>query len=203
MTNKELMNKGELYIANDQELISDYLKAKRLCQEYNLTKYDDFEGRYKIIKKLFGKTKNNFNIMPPLYCDYGCNIEIGENFYSNYDLIILDVNKVTFGDNVFLAPRVSIYTAGHPIDKDIRNEQLEFGQEIKIGNDVWIGGSVTILPGVTIGNIVVIGAGSVVTKDIPSNVVAVGNPCRVLREVGERDKKYFYKNEEIDWEIIT
>lgn len=132
-------------------------------------------------------------INKPFYCDYGCHISIGDNFYANFDCIFLDVNRITIGNNVFLAPRVSIYTAGHPIDKDVRNTGLEYGYEVKIGNDVWIGGNTVINPGVTIGDDVVIGSNSVVTKSIPSGVVAGGNPCRIIRKITEEDKLYWEK----------
>lgn len=126
--------------------------------------------------------------MQPFHCDYGYNIEIGENFFANYNCVILDGAKVTFGDNVFIAPNCSFYTAGHPIDVLQRNQGLEYALPIKIGNNVWIGGNVTVLPGVTIGDNTVIGAGSLVNKDIPSNVVAAGNPCRVIREITENNQ---------------
>ena len=135
-----------------------------------------------IIKKLFKSTGENYKINPPFFCDYGYNISIGENFYSNYNLIILDVCEVSFGNNVFIGPNVGIYTAGHPVDVELRNNGVEYGKKIKIGNNVWIGGNVTILPGVTIGDNVTIGAGAVVTKDIPSNVTAFGNPCKVHKK---------------------
>ncbi|MGG7185842.1 sugar O-acetyltransferase, partial [Clostridium butyricum] len=129
---------------------------------------------------------------------YGSNIEVGENFYSNYNYIMLDVGKITIGKNVMFAPNVSIYTAGHPIHPQSRNSGYEYGIPVTIGDNVWVGGSVVINPGVTIGNNVVIGSGSVVTKDIPDNVIAVGNPCRVIREITEEDRKYYYKNNEFD-----
>lgn len=152
---------------------------------------------------MFGKVGENICINKPFRCDYGINIEIGDNFYANFDCIILDVNKVIIGNNVLFAPRVSIYTAGHPIDKDVRNKMLEFGKQVIIGNDVWIGGNVIINPGVKIGNNVVIGSGSVVVKDIPSNVVAAGNPCKVIREITDLDKEYWSKlNDEYDREIL-
>lgn len=197
MTELERMLSGKLYIAQDEELYQKSLYAKKILQEFNTAKYDDFIYRKNLIKNLFSKTGENFIILPPLHCDYGCNISIGENFFANYDCIFLDVNKITIGDNVFLAPRVSLFTAGHPIDKDVRNEQLEYGYPITIGNDVWIGGNVTVNPGVTIGDNVVIGSGSVVTKDIPSNVVAAGNPCKVIRNITDLDKEYWNKQREL------
>lgn len=149
-----------------------------------------------MLKQLFKSVGKNIYIEPSFHCDYGSNISVGNNFYANYDCIILDVCDVSIGNNVFLAPRVSIFTAGHPIDADVRNELLEFGKPVTIGNSVWIGGNTVINPGVTIGNNVVIGSGSVVTKDIPDNVIAVGNPCRVLREITEEDKIYWNKKRE-------
>ena len=137
-------------------------------------------------------------IEQPFRCDYGKNIEVGNNFFANYNCVILDVAKVTIGENVMFAPNVSIYTAGHPIHPESRNSGYEYGIPVTIGNNVWVGGNVVITPGVTIGNNVVIGAGSVVTKDIPDNVIAVGNPCRVIREITEEDRKYYYKDKEFD-----
>lgn len=186
MTEKERMLSGKLYIAKDEELTIMNRKKNILLKEFN--DILDYDRRSEIIKELFGKVGKNYYIEPPLRMDYGCNTYIGDNFYANCELIILDVNKVTIGNNVFIGPRVNIFTAAHPVWAPIRNKQLEFGKEIKIGNDVWIGGNTTINPGVTIGDDVVIGSGSVVTKDIPSHVVAAGNPCKVIRKITEDDK---------------
>ena len=144
--------------------------------------------RESIIRRLFGKTGKSFLIEQPFYCDYGYNIEIGENFYSNVNCVILDGAKVTFGDNVFVAPNCGFYTAGHALDAEQRIQGLEYAYPITIGNNVWIGAQVCVLPGVTIGDNTIIGAGSVVTKSIPANVLAVGNPCRVLRTITEADR---------------
>ena len=172
MDEKEKMLAGELYDANyNEDLMKERLIAKDKCFEYNNIKPSKIEERTEIMKQILGKTGNQFWIEQPFICDYGYNIEIGENFYANHNLIILDGNKVQFGDNVFIAPNCSFYTAGHPLDAEIRNKGLEYAKPIKVGNNVWIGGNVTVLPGVTIGNNVVIGAGSIVNKDIPSNVV--------------------------------
>ena len=184
MTEKEKMLGGEIYDANfNKELIGERMKAQDLCYKYNSIKPSNIKKRQSIIRKIIGKTKNNFLIEQPFICDYGYNIEIGENFYSNHNLTILDGNKVKFGDNVFIAPNCSFYTAGHPVDAETRNKGLEYAKPIEVGNNVWIGGDVVVLPGVKIGDNTVIGAGSVVTKDIPSNCVAVGNPCKVIKQI--------------------
>lgn len=145
----------------------------------------------KELKKCFGNAPDDLILIPPVYFDHGDRVFFGKHFFANMDLTILDENEVIFGDHVFLAPHVSIYTAGHPIDADIRNTDLEYARPVHIGSDVWIGGNVVINPGVTIGNDVVIGSGSVVTKDIPDHVVAAGNPCRVLREITEKDHRFW------------
>lgn len=184
MSEKEKMLAGEIYNANyDRELLSERQKAKELCYEYNKIKPSKIEKRKEKMKQILGKTKDNFLIEQPFLCDYGYNIEIGENFYANHNLVILDGNKVKFGDNVFIGPNCGFYTAGHPLDAETRNKGLEYAKKIEIGNNVWIGGNVVVLPGVKIGDNAVIGAGSVVTKDIPANVVAVGNPCKVFKNL--------------------
>ncbi len=189
---KEKMLTGQGYLPmEDKSLINDRLKAKKLCFEHNKLAPNKIKKREKIIKKLFGKTGKNFLIEQPFQCDYGYNIEIGENFYANHNTIILDCNKVIFGDNVFLGPNCSFYTPEHPIDSEIRKQGLEYAFPIKIGNNVWFGGNVTVIAGVTIGDNTVIGAGSIVTKDIPSGVVAVGNPCKIIREITEDDKNKY------------
>lgn len=182
MNEEEKMLAGELYNSNDEKLLEKLMRAKVLCEQYNRLSIQDIEKRNEIIKKLFSKIGDCFAIMPNFFCDYGFNIEIGKNFYANHNLVILDANKVTIGDNVKIGPNCGIYTSGHPIEKEVR-KKLEFAKPINIGSDVWIGGNVCIMPGVTIGDNVVIGAGSVVTKDIPSNVVAFGNPCKVVRKI--------------------
>ena len=196
MTEKELMLAGELYVASDAELVEMQLKKFRFMDAFNETRYEDFAERERLARELFAHVGKNVMINKPFHCDYGSNISIGDNFFANYGCVILDVNKVSIGNNVFMAPCVCLYTAGHPIDKDIRNEKLEYGWPITIGDDVWIGGSVVINPGVTIGSNVVIGSGSVVTKDIPDGVVACGNPCRVKRKITEEDKIYWNKEKE-------
>ena len=193
MTEKEKREAGILYDANyDEELVKELMACNDKCFEYNQIMPSQTEKRQELLKHLFGKTKKSFLIQSPFWCDFGYNIEIGENFYANHNCVILDGAKVTFGDNVFVAPDCGFYTAGHPIDAERRNKGLEYAYPISVGNDVWIGGGVKVMPGVTIGNNVVIGSGSVVTKDIPDNVVAVGNPCKVLRPITEDDRKNDY-----------
>lgn len=182
-TEREKMVAGHMYNPADRILLKDRARVKTLCIEYNSIPYGVIAERKAVLKKILGKTGENFTIEPNFFCDYGYNIEIGENFYANHNLVILDCAKVKIGDNVFIAPNVGIYAATHPVDTDRRVAGEEYALPITIGNNVWIGGNVVILPGVTIGDNVVIGAGSVVTKDIPSNVMAYGNPCRIAKEI--------------------
>lgn len=194
MNEKEKMLSGLLYDANyDKSLFDERIKCKTLCHKYNSLSPDKIDERKSILKKIIGKTKTNFWIEPSFYCDYGYNIELGENFYSNHNLIILDAAKVVFGDNVFLGPNCSFYTPQHPLDAETRNKGLEYAFPITVGNNVWFGGDVKVMPGVTVGDNTVIGAGSVITKNIPSGVIAAGNPCRVIREISEADKTKFEK----------
>jgi maltose O-acetyltransferase len=184
VTEKEKAAQGLFYNAcYDKELIDERAYCKALCYEYNQLHPAKIRERTALIQKLFGKTRGSFSIESPFICDYGYNIEIGSNLYVNHNCIILDGAKVVFGDNVMIAPHCGFYTAGHPLDAECRNAGLEYAYPIQVGSDVWIGGNVVVLPGVTIGDNTVIGAGSVVTKDIPSGVVAVGNPCKVIREI--------------------
>lgn len=193
MTEKEKMLEGKLYKAFGEELAEERQYAKELVFDFNGLHPRKIEERNEIIKKLFHKIGNNLYIEPPFRCDYGYNIFVGDNFYSNYNCTILDCAKVTIGDNVLFAPNVSLFTAGHPVHHELRNTGFEYAFPITIGDNVWIGGGVIINPGITIGNDVVIGAGSVVTKDIPDNVIAVGNPCKVLRKITDNDKTCYFK----------
>lgn len=201
MNHKERMLAQLPYKAWLDGLSEERMACKKKLYEYNQSRPEQEEERSQLIKTILGKSGKNTYIEPPFRCDYGYNIEVGDNFYANYNVTILDIAKVTIGDNVMLAPNVSIYTAGHPIHKDMRNTGYEYGIEITIGNDVWIGGNTVIVLGVKIGSGVVIGAGSVITKDIPDNVIAAGNPCKVIREITEEDKKYYYKDREFTDEI--
>ncbi|MCP1659367.1 sugar O-acetyltransferase [Neisseria perflava] len=193
-TEKQKMLDSELYDANyNPELTAERIAAKNLCFDFNQTKPSESDKQQQILRKLLGKTPAQFYITQPFWCDYGYNIELGENFYANHNLVILDGAKVTFGNNVFIAPDCGFYTAGHPIDSQRRSQGLEFAHPITVGDNVWIGGGVKVMPGVTIGSNVVIAAGSVVTKNIPDNVIAGGVPCRVLREVTEKDKENLHR----------
>lgn len=189
---------GLAYVA-DEAVYNEMQPARRLTQALNTADRGDFTLLQGIVKELLGKSDNAF-INPPFYCDYGYNIEVGKNFFANYNCTIIDVAKVTIGDNCLLAPNVAIYTAGHPIHPDSRNSLYEYGIPVRIGDNCWIGGNAVICPGVTIGSNTVIGAGSVVTKDIPAWSVAAGNPCRVIRQITEEDRKFYFKDREFDEE---
>ncbi len=197
MTEKEKMLAGKLYEANGPELLGERMRAKKIVYEYNHKHPEEFTFSDPLLRKLLGSTGEHFFIEPPFRCDYGYNICIGENFYSNYNCVMLDCAKITIGDNVLLGPNVSLFAAGHPLDVELRRK-VEYAFPITIGDDVWIGGNTVINPGVTIGSGTVIGSGSVVTKDIPSGVVAVGNPCRVLRKISEHDREFYFKNRRVD-----
>jgi maltose O-acetyltransferase len=183
-TEKEKMLAGNLYLANDPQLMSDRKRAKALCFRYNQQVVDLDRS---VLQELFGYETDAY-LEPPFYCDYGYNIRLGRNVYANHNLIILDCAQVFIGDNVFFGPNVVISTAGHPVESAVRISGLEFAKPIRIGDGAWIGASVVVVPGVEIGSNVTIGAGSVVTKSIQANCIAVGNPCRVLRRLGESDR---------------
>ena len=179
-------------------LEEERIENRKRIYEYNNLPPEQWDRKAELLKNILGKTGENVHINAPFHCDYGYNIEVGDNFFANYNLIILDVAKVRIGDNAQIAPNVSIYTAGHPIHPDSRNSGYEYGIDVTIGDNVWIGGNAVIMPGVTIGDNVVIGAGSVVTKDLPDNVIAAGNPCRIIREITEADRDFYYKDRKFD-----
>lgn len=196
MTNKERRDAQMAYIS-DESIMEEQKVCRRKLQKLNFMDRSDFEEIERVVKDLLGKSEGAF-INPPFYCDYGTHIEVGKNFFANYNCTILDVAKVKIGDNCQMAPNVAIYTAGHPVHPVSRNTFYEYGKEVTIGDNVWIGGNTVICPGVHIGDNVVIGAGSVVTKDIPAWSIAVGNPCRVLRKITEEDQRKLFGQEEID-----
>ena len=198
MNHKERMLVNLPYKAWMDGLEEERIENRKRIYEYNNLPPEQWDRKTELLKNILGKTGENVHINAPFHCDYGYNIEVGENFFANYNLIILDVAKVKIGDNAQIAPNVSIYTAGHPIHPDSRNSGYEYGIDVTIGDNVWIGGNAVIMPGVIIGNNVVIGAGSVVTKDLPDNVVAIGNPCRIIREITEADRDFYYKDRKFD-----
>lgn len=189
----------EMPYISDEKVMEQQKRARRLTQKLNTMDRADFVQIQRVVKELLGKSEGAF-INPPFYCDYGSHIEVGKNFYANYNCTILDVAKVKIGDNCQIAPNVAIYTAGHPIHPDSRNSMYEYGIEVTIGDNCWIGGNSVICPGVHVGNNVVIGAGSVVTKDVPDWSIAAGNPCKVIRKISEDDRKYYYKDYVFDEE---
>ena len=180
MTEREKMLAGQLYSAEDKELSALHRRAVELCEKLNFGRLTD-EERKEVVRSLLGKCGKTAILGRGFWCDYGCNIEVGENFYTNYDVVILDVCKVTIGDNCLIAPQVGIYTACHPLERRIRASGLEFGKPVTIGNDCWIGGRAVINPGVTLGDNVIVGSGSVVTKSFPSDVVIAGNPAKIIK----------------------
>jgi maltose O-acetyltransferase len=183
---KEKMLAGELYNAADPELIAERKRARILIGHLNNSSTDEYGLREQILHELIGKFGTGVHIEPPFFCDYGYNIDLGDNVYLNFNCIILDVGPVTIGRNTLIGPGVHVYSATHPMDVHSRSQGLEYSKPVHIGNDVWIGGNVVICPGTTIGNGSVIGAGSVVTRDIPSGVFAAGNACRVIRNLSDK-----------------
>lgn len=198
MNQKERMLSGLPYKAWLDGLSQERLACQEKLGRFNALPPQAREEAAALLKELFGKTGESVHVVPPLYCDYGTNIQVGENFFANYQLTVLDCAAVTIGDNVQIAPNVSIYTAGHPLHPDSRNSGYEYALPITIGDNVWIGGNVVICPGVTIGDCAVIGAGSVVTRDVPPWTVAAGNPCRVLRQITEADRDFYYRDRKFD-----
>ena len=192
MTEWEKAQNGYLYDANyDKEIVEARIRCADLCYEFNNCKPSDEQKQQDLLKSILGNIKGNPVITAPFYCDYGFNISVGENFYTNHNVTILDGAKVTFGDNVFIAPNCVFSTAGHAIDSEQRSNGLEIALPINVGDNVWIGTNVSVLPGVNIGENTIIGAGSVVNKDIPAGVIAAGNPCKVIRKITDADKKKY------------
>ena len=204
MTHRERRDAQLAYISDDS-IFEEQLVCRRLLQKLNFMDRSNFEGIAEVVKELFGKSEGAF-VNPPLYCDYGKHIEVGKNFFANYNCTLLDVAEIRIGDNCQLAPNVAIYTAGHPVHPVTRSSGYEYGKEVVIGDNVWIGGNAVICPGVHIGHNVVIGAGSVVARDIPDWCIAAGNPCRVVLKITEADRRRLFRAEEIDeeaWEEIV
>ena len=196
---KKRMQEGRLYLPEDEDIMKEQLICLEKLYDYNMTRPCEQEKREALLKEMFAEIGEGCYIEPPFHSNWaGRHIHFGDNVYANFNLTMVDDTDIYVGDRVMFGPNVTIATAGHPIDPELRYQAMQYNIPVHIGKNVWIGANAVVLPGVTIGDNSVIGAGSVVTKDIPANVVAVGNPCRVLREIGEHDKKYYYKNREID-----
>ena len=191
----------EMVYQVDEALRKEQLSVKRAVRDYNQQMPFDYEAGLESLRRVGIHFAGKIYLEPPFYCEYGNQITVGKDFYANTGCVMLDVGRIVIGDHVMFGPNVSIYTAGHPLHADSRNSGWEYGIGVTIGNSVWIGGQTVLMPGVTIGDRTVIGAGSVVTKDIPSDVVAAGNPCRVIREITEEDRPYYYKDRKFDAEV--
>ena len=203
MTNPQRRDAQLPYIS-DEAVMEEQRRTRAILQKLNTIDVSDFEGIAALARELLQTEEEPF-INPPFYCDYGNHIKVGKNFFANYNCTFLDVAAITFGDNCLLGPNVSIYTAGHPVHPHSRNSRYEYGIAVTVGNDVWLGGCTVICPGVTIGDGCVIGAGSVVTKDIPPYSIAAGNPCRVIRTITDEDRKYYFRDRVFDdeaWSAI-
>lgn len=198
MTIRERIKNGMLYVDIGEGLDEEREKCKELLYDYNHTRPSEKIKRKDLLKELLGDMGDEIWIEPPLHMAYGKNVHIGNCFYANFNLVIVDDIDVYIGEHVMIAPNVTITPTGHPVDPDLRKPGTQFSIPVKIGNNVWIGSNAVILPGVTIGYNSVIGAGSVVTHDIPENVIAVGNPCRVLRKISEHDKEFYFKNKRVE-----
>lgn len=204
MTNAERRDRGMVYIG-DEQVFAEMAECKKKLKKLNGLDRWEYEQINAAAKEVVPDSENLF-VIPPFYCEYGTHIRTGRNFFANYNCVLIDVAPIVIGDNCMFGPNVSVYTAGHPVHPATRNSGYEYGKGVVIGDNVWIGGSVTIVPGVRIGSDTVIGAGSVVTSDIPDMVVAAGNPCRVIRQITDQDRRYAYKRELIDdevWKLIS
>ena len=203
MTQKERMEKGLVYYCADEEIMGDQEKCLEKLYDYNATRPSQGELRAKMLKDMFAEFGEGTYIEPPLHSNWGGkHTHLGKYVYANFNLTLVDDSHIYIGDYCMLGPNVVIATAGHPINPELRQRVTQYNADVHIGNNVWLGAGVIVMPGVTIGDNSVIGAGSIVTKDIPANVVAVGNPCRVMREIGEKDKIYYFKDKKIDWENL-
>ena len=198
MTVYEKMKSGQVYFCNDEELMKLQTKCLDKLYDFNQTRPTEGEKRAKLLAEVLGEVGENCYVEPPLHANWGIHTHFGNNVYANFNLTLVDDTDIYVGDNVMFAPNVVIATAGHPINPELRRRVGQYNIPVHIGNNVWIGAGAVVMPGVTIGDNSVIGAGSVVTRDIPANVVAVGNPCRVLREIGEHDREFYYKDRRID-----
>ena len=199
----KVLHSGELYLPTDEEIMKEQLLCLERLYEFNHTRPLEQEKRQVLLKEMFAEIGENCYLEPPFHSNWGGrNIHFGNNVYGNFNLTLVDDTHIYVGDNTMFGPNVTVATAGHPINAELREKAYQYNAPVSIGKNCWIGAGALIMPGVTIGDNVVIGAGSVVTKDVPSNVVAVGNPCRVLRPVGEKDDIYYFKDKKIDWKSL-
>jgi len=202
-SNREKLHSGELYWPGDEEVMKEQLLCLERLYDFNMTRPLEFEKRQQLMKEMFAEIGEDCYIEPPFHSNFGGHhVHFGKNIYANFNLTIVDDTHVYVGDYTMFGPNVTIATAGHPILPELREKGLQYNMPVHIGKNCWIGAGALIMPGITIGDNVVVGAGSVVTKDLPSNVVAVGNPCKVLREVNDHDKEYYFKNRKIDYDAL-
>lgn len=203
MTERDKLHSGELYLPDDDEIMNEQLVYVNMLFEFNNIPPIDVKKKSELLKKMFAEIGENCYIETPFRSNWGGHhVHFGKNVYANFNLTLVDDTHIYVGDHTMIGPNVTIATAGHPILPELREQAYQYNKPVSIGKNCWLGAGVVVLPGVTIGDNTVIGAGSIVTKDIPSNVVAVGNPCRVMREINERDKEYYFKNDRIDWNTI-
>ena len=203
MKNKDRMFTGDLYLPNDAAITEEQTACLELLYTFNQTRPSEQEKRNQLLKQMFAEIGENCYIEPPFHANFGGkHVHFGKNIYANFNLTMVDDGHIYVGDYTMFAPGVIVATAGHPILPELRETVYQYNMPVHIGKNCWIGAGAIILPGVTIGDQVVVGAGSVVTKDLPSNVVAVGNPCRVIREINEHDRVYYFKNRKIDWDTL-
>ena len=199
MSDFEKLHSGELYLPGDEEIMKEQLKCLEKLYDFNNTRPSELDKREKLLKEMFAEIGDGCYIEPPLHANWGGrHVHFGKNVYANFNLTLVDDTHITVGDHTMLGPNVTIASAGHPILPELREKAYQYNASVRIGRNCWIGAGVIIVPGITIGDNTVIGAGSVVTKDIPENVVAVGNPCRILREINEHDKEYYFKDKKIN-----
>ena len=197
------MHTGELYLPGDKEIMARQLQCLERLYDFNATRPSEMERRQKLLKEMFFEIGENCYIEPPFHSNFGGgHVHFGKNIYANFNLTLVDDTHIYVGDYTMFGPNVTVATAGHPILPELREKGYQYNAPVHIGRNCWIGAGAVILHGVTLGDNVVVGAGSIVTKDLPSNVVAVGNPCKVLREVGERDREYYFKERKINWEAL-
>lgn len=204
MSMKDKMHTGELYLPGDKEILAEQAVCLERLYEFNMTRPSESDKRQKMLREMFAEIGENCYIEPPFHANWGGrHVHFGKNIYANFNLTLVDDTHIYVGDHTMFGPNVTVASAGHPILPELREKAYQYNAPVHIGKNCWIGAGVVIVPGITVGDNVVIGAGSIVTKNLPDNVVAVGNPCRILRSVDERDREYYFKNRKIDWSGIV